>query len=107
MVNNQKQISGFTGIDRMIHEPARFLILAYLLAVESTDFLFLMNETGLTKGNLSGHLLKLEAAGYINIKKEFILKTPKTLIHLNKKGRKAVELYRQKIQQALDNLPDT
>ena len=51
-------------IDRVIHEPARLLILAYLSVVESADFLFLMNQTALTRGNLSSHLSKLEAAGY-------------------------------------------
>lgn len=97
-------VPGFAGIDRTIHEPARFLILAYLLAVESADFLFLMNQTGLTKGNLSGHLQKLEAAGYIDIKKEFVLKIPKTLIRINKNGRRAIDLYRRNMQRALDGL---
>ena len=58
-------------IDRLIHEPARFTILAYLYFTESADFLFLMRQTGLTGGNLSSHLSKLEAAGYISIEKEF------------------------------------
>ena len=55
-------------IDRVIHEPARLMILAYLYVVESADFLFLMRQTGLTGGNLSSHLSKLEAAGYVDIK---------------------------------------
>jgi DNA-binding transcriptional ArsR family regulator len=68
-------------IDRVIHEPARLLILAYLSVVESADFLFLMNQTALTRGNLSSHLSKLETAGYIEIKKEFVAssKPPATL----------------------------
>jgi len=100
----RNSISNLTEIDRLVHERARFLILAYLLAVESTDFLFLLNHTGLTKGNLSGHLRKLELAGYIDIKKEFVLKIPKTLIRLNEKGRKAVETYRRNMMKALDSL---
>lgn len=52
-------------IDRLIHEPSRFIIMAHLYVVESADFLFLMRPTGLTWGNLSSHLSKLEAAGYL------------------------------------------
>jgi DNA-binding transcriptional ArsR family regulator len=70
------------SIDRIIHEPARLIILAYLFVVESADFLFLMRQTGLTRGNLSSHMSKLEAAGYVEVKKEFVDKIPHTLLSL-------------------------
>jgi len=95
-----------SDIDRIIHEPARLLILAYLFVVESADFLFLMNQTGLTRGNLSSHLSKLEDAEYIHIKKEFVKKIPRTLLSLTKSGRKAFQTYRQSMKQVLDHLPD-
>jgi DNA-binding transcriptional ArsR family regulator len=63
-------------IDRLIHEPARLMIMAYLYVVESADFIFLMHHTGLTHGNLSSHMSKLEAAGYIEIVKEFVDRKP-------------------------------
>jgi len=93
-------------IDRMIHEPARLMILAYLYVVESADFLFLMRQTGLTGGNLSSHLSKLEAAGYIDIEKEFVDKKPHTMLRLTDKGRAAFREYRQSMQQIFDGLPD-
>ncbi|MBT7788455.1 MAG: ArsR family transcriptional regulator, partial [Calditrichaeota bacterium] len=71
--DNTKPIDSF---NRTIHEPARLLILAYLHAVESADFLFLMSQTGLTKGNLSSHLTRLETIGYVEISKEFVKKIP-------------------------------
>lgn len=92
-------------IDRMVHEPARFLILAYLSVVESSDFLFLMNQTNLTRGNLSSHLSKLEMAGYVKIKKEFILKMPRTVIKITKKGKESFDIYRKNMKDILDNLP--
>ena len=58
------------GINKLIHEPARLKIMAQLYVIESADFLFLMRQIGLTFGNLSAHLSKLEAAGYIEIEKE-------------------------------------
>lgn len=91
-------------IDRVIHEPARLLIFAYLSVVESADFLFLMNQTKLTRGNLSSHLSKLEAAGYVEIKKEFVDKIPRTLLRLTEPGRKAFHEYRLNMKQILDSL---
>jgi DNA-binding MarR family transcriptional regulator len=91
-------------IDRVIHEPARLLILAYLSVVESADFLFLMNQTGLTRGNLSAHLSKLEAAGYVDIKKEFVEKIPRTLLSLTQQGREAFRQYRRNMRHVLESL---
>ncbi len=93
-------------IDRIIHEPARLMILAYLYVVESADFLFLMRQTGLTGGNLSSHLSKLEAAGYVAIEKKFVDKIPRTLLRLTDKGREAFRVYRQSMKQVLDDLPE-
>ena len=93
-------------IDRVIHEPARLLILAYLSVVESADFLFLMNQTNLTRGNLSSHLSKLEAAGYIEIKKEFVEKIPRTLLRISEQGRKAFLEYRRNMKQVLDSFSE-
>ena len=88
-------------IDRIIHEPARLLILCYLYVVEGMDFMFLMNQTGLTQGNLSAHLTKLEEAGYVTIKKEFINKRPNTMISISVSGQKAFEKYCKEIKEYL------
>jgi len=90
-------------LDRVIHEPARLLLVATLSVVESADFLFLMNQTQLTRGNLSSHLSKLEAAGYVEIKKEFVEKIPRTLLRLTEEGRNAFVEYRNMMQQVLDS----
>lgn len=95
-----------TEINRTIHEPARLLIIAHLYVVESADFLFLERQTGLTAGNLSSHLSKLEDAGYVAIKKHFVDKVPRTLLSLTGKGRKAFRVYRQNIMKVLDKLPE-
>ena len=94
------------NIDRLVHEPSRFTIMAHLYVVESADFIFLMRQTGLTWGNLSSHLSKLEAAGYVAIEKEFIGKKPHTMLSLTDEGRAAFEHYRQSMRQVLDELPE-
>jgi len=94
------------SIDRIIHEPARLMILAYLYVIESADFIFLMRQTGLTWGNLSSHLRKLEDAGYIHIDKEFVDKKPHTMLRLTKVGRAAFQAYSRSMKQLLDSLPD-
>ncbi len=92
-------------IDKLIHEPARLSIMSTLFVVESGDFLFMMRQTGLTFGNLSSHLSKLEAAGYVRIVKEFKGKKPHTTLFLTKEGRDAFQAYRKSMTQMLENLP--
>jgi DNA-binding MarR family transcriptional regulator len=104
-IENQN-LQSLAQIDRVIHEPARLLILAYLSVVESADFLFLMNQTNLTRGNLSSHLSKLESAGYVEIKKEFVDKIPRTLLRLTEQGRDAFHEYRRNMKKVLDSLSD-
>ena len=93
-------------IDRLVHEPARLLILAHLYVVESADFLFLMGQTGLTQGNLSSHMNKLEKAGYVEVVKQFVGRRPHTMLRLTDEGRAAFQSYRESMKQALDSLPD-
>jgi DNA-binding transcriptional ArsR family regulator len=93
-------------IDRLVHEPARLMVLALLYVVESADFTFVMTQTGLTWGNLSSHLSKLEDAGYVEIEKEFKGKKPHTMLHLTGEGRAAFREYRRSMKQVLDDLPD-
>lgn len=95
-----------TNVDRLIHEPARFNIMAYLFVVQSADFTFLLTQTGLTWGNLSSHINKLETAGYVAVEKEFIGKKPHTMLHLTNKGRLAFDEYRNSMKQVLENLPN-
>jgi len=95
----------FTKIDRLIHEPSRYMLMAYLYVVEVADFLFLLRQTGMTWGNLSAHLSKLEAAGYVVIEKEFLGKKPHTTVRLTDQGRNAFGEYRGNMKRVLDNLP--
>lgn len=86
-------------LDRLIHEPARLLLVTILATVASADFLFLQRETSLTKGNLSAHLSKLEEAGYVKIEKTFKGKLPLTVCRLTPAGKKALTQYRQQLQE--------
>ena len=95
------------GIDKVIHEPARFNIMARLYVIQSADFLFLQRQTELTWGNLSSHLAKLEKAGYIEVEKEFIGKKPHTMLHLTNEGRTAFDDYRKSMKRVLKDLPKT
>ncbi|NWG76400.1 MAG: transcriptional regulator [Rubrivivax sp.] len=99
-------LQSIADVDRLVHEPARLMILAVLYVVESADFVFLMRQTGLTKGNLSSHMARLEASGYIEIVKEFVDKIPRTVLRLTDKGREAFQTYRRGMIQVLENLVD-
>ena len=99
-----QNLASLAEIDRNIHEPARLMVMAWLSVVESADFVFLMNQTGLTWGNLSAHLSKLEEAGYISIEKSFNGKRPNTMLQLTPQGRQAFQSYLNTMKLALNNL---
>jgi DNA-binding MarR family transcriptional regulator len=93
-------------LDPVVHAPARLAILGILHIAESADFVFLMRKTGLSSGNLSTHLTKLEAAGYVSIEKKFVDRMPRTLVSLTDIGREALRKYRQQMNKALGDLPE-
>jgi DNA-binding MarR family transcriptional regulator len=93
-------------IDRLIHEPARLTLMALLYVLDSADFTFLMAQTGLSWGNLSSHMSKLEAAGYIAVEKDFVERRPHTMLCLTASGREAFRQYRQTMMGVLDDLSD-
>jgi DNA-binding MarR family transcriptional regulator len=95
------ELRGLAGLDRMIHEPGRLLVVALLACVKECDFLYLLNQTQLSKGNLSSHLAKLEEAGYVQLTKGFRGKIPQTLIALTEAGRSAYEQYRKTMSAVL------
>jgi DNA-binding transcriptional ArsR family regulator len=92
------------AIDKLIHEPARLILMANLYVVESADFLFLMNQTGLTFGNLSSHMSKLETAGFISVEKEFVEKKPVTRLSLTDDGRSAFDDYKRRMKHLFSDL---
>ena len=93
-------LSALAEIDRLVHEPARMAVMALLYVIESADFIFLMNQTGLTQGNLSAHMAKLEGVGYIEVMKGFKGKRPNTTLRLTDKGRLAFRQYAVQMKQA-------
>jgi len=93
-------------MDSLIHEPGRLAIMAHLYVLDSADYLFLKGQTGMSWGNLSSHLAKLEEAGYVEMLKKFVDKKPHTTVRLTKKGREAFTLYRSRMRLLLEKLPE-
>lgn len=88
-------------LDRVIHEPARLLIVALLAGVKEADFLWVQRESALTKGNLSSHLAKLEEASYVQIEKTYRGRIPLTLLRLTRQGRTAFDAYKRNLNGLL------
>ena len=89
-------------LDRLIHEPGRLAILTVLSSVRDADFVFLQRTTGLTKGNLSSHLGKLEEAGLIQIEKRFVQKKPNTNVALTSEGRDRITRHWEQLERLRD-----
>jgi DNA-binding MarR family transcriptional regulator len=98
---NDDVSSSIMEIDRLIHEPARFSIMANLYVVEEADFLFLSRRIGLTRGNLSAHMRKLEEGGYIEVRKGFMGRRPHTVLAITEIGQEAFKNYVSDIKNAL------
>ena len=86
-------------LDRLIHEPGRLAILTVLSSVTDADFVFLQRTTGLTKGNLSSHLTKLEDAGLVAIEKRFVRKKPTTNVALTALGRTRITHHWEQLER--------
>ena len=106
MTDSDNELHPLADLDRTIHSPARLMVMTYLYTVESADYIFLQNLTGLTWGNLATHLSKLEDEGYVVIEKEIVGKKPHSMVHLTAAGRQAFREYKHSLQQVLSNLPD-
>jgi DNA-binding MarR family transcriptional regulator len=90
--------------DRVVHEPGRLAVLVVLNAVDEADFVFLLDQTGMTKGNLSSHTAKLEAAGYIEIDTTIVGTTTRTVHRLTAAGSTALPAYRDHMARVLQPL---
>jgi DNA-binding MarR family transcriptional regulator len=86
-------------LDRLIHEPGRLAILTVLSSVTDADFVFLQRTTGLTKGNLSSHLTKLEDAGLVAIEKRFVRKKPNTNVRLTPAGKAGIARHWEQLER--------
>lgn len=103
---NSNHKTALGDIDRLIHEPGRLMVMALLYEITSSNFSFLMNQTGLSWGNLSAHMRKLEEAGYIEVEKAFKGRRPNTMLCLTKQGCSAFQSYRHYMKQILDDLSE-
>jgi DNA-binding MarR family transcriptional regulator len=94
-------VSSPEAIDRLIHEPARLMLVSSLSVVDEADFVHLAARTGLSAGNISSHMAKLEAAGYVEIRKDFVERRPRTTYRLTDAGRRAFASYRAQVASLL------
>ena len=88
-----------SSLDRLVHEPARLAILTALSVCRRADFMYLLRLTGLTRGNLSTHIQKLEAAGLVRVEKRFVGRRPNTLVSLSGKGKRTIDRHWQRLEE--------
>ena len=80
----------FLKLNPIVHAPIRLAVLSILISVDNANFSYLKEATGSSDGNLSTHLSKLEASGYIAIEKKFVGKKPQTLCSITSAGKEAL-----------------
>ena len=92
-------------LDETIHQPTRLRMMTMLVAQPEDGRLaygFVQKTLGLTGGNLTTHLRKLEDAGYLAITKEFVESKPRTWIQATEAGRAAFTDYLGNLEKALN-----
>lgn len=89
------------AVNKTVHEPARLVLLAILNAVANAEFAYLLEQTGLTQGNLSAHLAKLETAGLVDVSKEFAGKRPRTTLSITSAGRAELKMHGRRMARFL------
>src|SRR5579864_8137613 len=87
-------------VDRVVHEPTRLAMLTILEACECADFLFLASATGVSLGNIAGHLEKLEAAGFVTIAKRVRWTRACTEVRLTPAGREGIREHWRRLEEA-------
>jgi DNA-binding transcriptional ArsR family regulator len=95
-------VRALLDLDRLVHEPARLAILTILAAADEVEFLVLEEATGLTRGNLSSHLSRLEAGAYLAVKKGYQGKIPVSSYRITREGRRALDGYRRRLFDGLE-----
>jgi DNA-binding MarR family transcriptional regulator len=91
-------------LDNTIHQPVRLQVMSSLVALdagEEIEFVYLRSLLELTDGNLGAHLAKLEEAGYVQVKKTFVARKPRTFITATGKGRDAFEEHISALKQII------
>jgi DNA-binding transcriptional ArsR family regulator len=99
MPEHSQDLSPDLTLDRLIHEPGRLAILTVLSSVADADFVFLQRATGLSKGNLSSHLAKLEAAELVTIEKRFVHRKPNTNVALTPLGTQRIARHWEQLER--------
>ncbi len=97
-------LRSLADLDRVIHEPARLMIVTILSVVDEADFVFLLHQSGLSKGNLSAHMARLEEAGYVRVNKRFRGRVPQTVYRLTETGRAAFRDYCERVKRMVESL---
>lgn len=98
--------SGLPELDVLLHEPARLRVLVLLAAVEHADFMWLLRQSGLSRGNLSVQMGRLQEAGVVEVERELVGNRPRTSYRLSVDGLQALRAYKRAMQALLAAIPD-
>jgi DNA-binding PadR family transcriptional regulator len=96
----------FNGLDSVVHGPIRLGVLTSLQMDGALDFTHLKQRLDVADGALGTHLMKLEAAGYVNCKKTFVGRRPKSTYQITPAGRRALRNYLQALRKVIEAVED-
>ena len=92
------------ALDPIIHVRVRLGIVSALAVEDSLTFNELKERLETSDGNLSVHARRLEEAGYVEIRKSFEGRIPRTDYRLTEEGRKALKQYLDHMEALIERV---
>ena len=90
-MNKPEDKAGINGLDQLLLHRLRLGACVLLSQADLVSFIKLRDALEATDGNLGAQLRKLEEAGYVEVRKEFVARKPVTWYSLTEPGRKALK----------------
>ena len=90
--------------DKLVHQPTRLQIFAYLYQHGETPFSEIKDDLDITEGNLSSHIQKMEDAGAVRVEKQFVDRKPQTTYQLTDEGKAKFEDHIGTLEALIDGL---
>lgn len=88
-----------SGLEPLIHAPARLELCGLLAPVDDAEFSYLRDRIGVSDSVLSKHAKALEDAGYLRVIKKTSASRQRTWLSLTPAGREAFRAHVRELQR--------
>lgn len=92
--------------DKLVHQPTRLQLFAYLYAHGEASFTELKDELEITEGNLASHIGTMEEADCVAVEKQFVDRKPQTTYRLTERGESLFEDHVRTLERLIEGIDE-